>query len=107
MPIKIDLKSQEVMPMQEIPLADIAVKLEEPLRARLIALSVLKSQSPQWLVNAAIENYVTREETYEREKAEDMLRWQNYQQSGQAVPHSSVAEWLSSWGSENELPCPK
>ncbi len=93
--------------MQEIPLADIAVKLEEPLRARLIALSVLKSQSPQWLVNAAIENYVTREETYEREKAEDMLRWQNYQQSGQTVTHSSVAEWLNSWGSENELPCPK
>lgn len=93
--------------MQEIPLADIAVKLEEPLRARLTALSVLKSQSPQWLVNAAIENYVTREETYEREKAEDMLRWQNYQQSGQTVTHSSVAEWLNSWGSENELPCPK
>jgi predicted transcriptional regulator len=95
------------MLMQEIPLANIAVKLEEPLHIRLTALSVLKSRSPQSLVNAAIEDYVTREETYEREKAEDMLRWQNYQQSGLAVPHSSVAEWLNSWGSENELPCPK
>jgi predicted transcriptional regulator len=93
--------------MQAIPQTNSTIKLDESLLTRLTALSTLKSRSPQWLVNTAIEDYVTREETYEREKAEDMLRWQNYQQSGQAVPHSSVAEWLNSWGSENELPCPK
>jgi len=93
--------------MQAIPQTNSAIKLDESLLTRLTALSKLKSRSPQWLVNAAIEDYVTREEAYEREKAEDMLRWQNYQQSGQAVPHSSVAEWLSSWVSDNELPCPK
>jgi predicted transcriptional regulator len=93
--------------MQAIPQTNSAIKLDESLLTRLTALSTLKSRSPQWLVNAAIEDYVTREEAYEREKAEDMLRWQNYQQSGLAVPHSSVAEWLSSWGSGNELPCPK
>ncbi|MDD2724146.1 MAG: CopG family transcriptional regulator [Methylovulum sp.] len=93
--------------MQAIPQTNSAIKLDESLLTRLTALSTLKSRSPQWLVNAAIEDYVTREETYEREKAEDMLRWQNHQQSGHAVPHSSVAEWLSSWGSDNELPCPK
>ena len=93
--------------MQAIPQTNSAIKLDESLLTRLTVLSTLKSRSPQWLVNAAIEDYVTREETYEREKAEDMLRWQKYQQSGQSVPHSSVAEWLNSWGSDNELPCPK
>ncbi|MFZ2451040.1 MAG: hypothetical protein WAW36_11020 [Methylovulum miyakonense] len=93
--------------MQAIPQTNTVVKLDEPLRTRLTALSDLKSRSPQSLVNAAIEEYLTREETYEREKAEDSQRWQKFQQSGHAVPHSSVAEWLDSWGSDIELPCPK
>jgi len=93
--------------MQAIPQTKSAIKLDESLLTRLTALSTLKSRSPHWLVNTAIEEYVAREEAYEREKAEDSQRWQNYQQSGHAVQHSSVAEWLDSWGGDNELPCPK
>jgi predicted transcriptional regulator len=26
--------------------------------------------------------------------------------SGQGIPHSDVIEWLGSWGTEHELPCP-
>jgi predicted transcriptional regulator len=26
--------------------------------------------------------------------------------SGQFVPHDKVTEWLKSWGTPNELPCP-
>lgn len=26
--------------------------------------------------------------------------------AGQLVPHEKVAEWLRSWGTPNELPCP-
>lgn len=26
--------------------------------------------------------------------------------AGRVVPHADVAKWLSSWGTENELPCP-
>jgi predicted transcriptional regulator len=26
--------------------------------------------------------------------------------AGRYVPHAKVAEWLESWGTPNELPCP-
>jgi predicted transcriptional regulator len=28
-------------------------------------------------------------------------------EAGQGVPHAKVVEWLKSWGTDNELPCPK
>jgi predicted transcriptional regulator len=28
-------------------------------------------------------------------------------EAGQFVTHDKVAEWLKSWGTPNELPCPK
>lgn len=27
--------------------------------------------------------------------------------AGRVVPHAKVATWLESWGTPNELPCPK
>lgn len=27
--------------------------------------------------------------------------------AGRTVPHEEVARWLDSWGTDNELPCPK
>lgn len=27
--------------------------------------------------------------------------------AGRVVPHAEVVEWLESWGTPNELPCPK
>jgi predicted transcriptional regulator len=83
------------------------VKLDATLHERLKALSSLKERTPHWLMKAAIEEYVEREETYEREKNEDMERWQRYQRTGNAIPNEMVDAWLASWGSENELPCPK
>jgi predicted transcriptional regulator len=83
------------------------VKLDESLHTRLKALGEARQRTPHWLMKAAIEEYVEREEAYEREKREDMERWKRYQLTGHAIPHSAVKEWLDSWGSENELPCPK
>ena len=83
------------------------VKLDESLHARLKTLSLAKERTPHWLMKTAIEEYVVREERYEREKREDMDRWERYQLTGQAVSHQNVEAWLSSWGSENESPCPK
>ena len=83
------------------------VKLDETLHARLKALSTAKERTPHWLMKAAIEQYVEREETYEREKREDMERWQRYKLTGHAIPNKAVDTWLTSWGSESELPCPK
>ncbi len=79
------------------------VKLDETLHLRLKALSTAKERTPHWLMRAAIEEYVSREEIYEREKREDMERWQRYKLTSQAIPHEAVDAWLESWGSENEL----
>ena len=84
-----------------------AIELDEGLLARLTALSALKERPPGRLMAAAIEEYVAREEQHERERAEDMERWQSYERTGVTVPHAAVEKWLSSWGSEDELPCPK
>jgi predicted transcriptional regulator len=27
--------------------------------------------------------------------------------AGRVVPHAKVVEWLDSWGTPNELPCPR
>ena len=83
------------------------VKLDEALHTRLKALGILKERTPHWLMQAAIEEYIEREEAYEREKREDMERWQRYKTTGHAVSHEQVAKWLKSIGSGQELPCPK
>lgn len=83
------------------------IKLDETLHARLKALGTVKDRSPHWLMKAAIEEYVQREEQYEREKIEDMERWERYKLSGKAVSHDKVEKWLALWGDKSEAPCPK
>lgn len=83
------------------------VKLNEALHTRLKALSEAKARTPHWLMKTAIEEYVEREESYEREKREDMERWQRHKLTGNAIPQEVANAWFASWGSDNELPCPK
>jgi len=83
------------------------VKLDAGLHTRLKALGEAKERTPHWLMKTAIAEYVEREEAVEREKAEDMARFQRYKLTGKTIAHEDVKKWLSSWGSENELPCPK
>lgn len=83
------------------------VKLDEGLHQRLKVLGNLKARTPHFLMKTAIEEYIQREEQYEREKEEDRKRWNNYQLTGKAVAHQEVKIWLNSWGSEAEVPCRK
>lgn len=48
-------------------LVNTGVKLEAGLHQRLKVLSAAKARSPHWLMKAAIEEYVQREERYEQE----------------------------------------
>jgi predicted transcriptional regulator len=83
------------------------VKLDAALHERLKALGEVKERTPHWLMRTAITEYVEREERYEREKREDGERWERYQASRNAVSGEAVDQWLASWGSESEMPCPK
>lgn len=70
------------------------IKLDEQTQQRLKVLALKRDRSPHWLMRNAIESYLAREEQYEREKAEDMQRWQQYELIGQAIDHVDVASWL-------------
>ncbi len=46
------------------------------------------------------------DENDEAMREADRQRLQNYRETGQGIPHDRVAAWLSSIGTEDELPCP-
>lgn len=83
------------------------VKLDEDVRRRLKDLGKLKNRSPHYLMRAAIESYLEREENYEREKREDNERWEHYRLTGEAVPHEKVTAWLEDLARGKASPCPK
>jgi predicted transcriptional regulator len=58
-------------------------------------------------MRTAIAEYLDREERYEQERREDMARWERYQLTGAAVPHKTVAKWLSDTAHGKSTPCPR
>ncbi len=70
------------------------IKLDDNTQKRLKELAVKRDRSPHWLMKTAIESYLAHEEQYEREKAEDLARWEQYQNTGEAIDNSSVCSWL-------------
>lgn len=83
------------------------IKLDEQTRDRLKRLGEQRERSPHWLMRTAITEYLEREEKYEQEKAEDLTRWGRYQLTGEAIPHKSVAKWLSAIANGKAAKCPQ
>lgn len=71
------------------------IKLDDDVRIRLKSLAETKKRTPHWLMRTAIEDYLNREELYEKEKAEDMARWENYLITGKAIENEKVVAWLN------------
>jgi predicted transcriptional regulator len=78
------------------------VKLDDETRARLQKLGELKQRSPHWLMKEAIHRYLDVEERYEREKAEDLARWQRYLATGTAIPQADVKTRLAAFITQAE-----
>ncbi len=83
----------------------VGVKLDEETRERLKRLGEIKQRTPHWIMREAILMYLEREEGREREKREDLERWQRYQATGQHVSHEAVEAWLETWGTDRESEC--
>lgn len=83
------------------------VKLDDETKSRLKALGEKRSRSPHWLMRAAIEDYLAREENYENEKSEDMQRWERYQLTGRAVEQETVEAWLADLSHSKATRCPR
>lgn len=71
------------------------VKLDDKTQTRLKKLGKLRDRSPHWLMRKAIDEYLEREEKYERQRAEDLARWEHYVLTGEAVDHEKVEPWLN------------
>ena len=59
-----------------------------------------KQRSAHWMVKEAVARYLDAEERYEREKAEDLARWERYAATGHAVPHEAAMTWLDDLAAE-------
>lgn len=78
------------------------IKLDEDTKARLKALGELRDRSPHWLAKKAIEEFLEREEEYEREKREDLAEWEDYLRTGKAIPGEKVISWLKDMAAQRK-----
>lgn len=84
-----------------------SVKLEDQLKDRVQKLATARRRSSHWIMHEAIVQYVEREEKREVFREETLQSWEEFQQTGLQASAEDVEKWLSSWGSENEIPAPK
>lgn len=70
------------------------IKLDDDTQARLKVLAEQKGRTSHWLMKTAITEYLSQEERYEQEKAEDMARWENYVLTGNAIGDETATAWL-------------
>ena len=70
------------------------VKLDRSVQTRLKTLAQQKERSPHWLLKKAIEEYLAREEEWEREKREDHRRLDEYAQTGESYSLEQVTGWM-------------
>jgi predicted transcriptional regulator len=72
----------------------VGIKLEDETRERLQKLGEHKDRSTHWMMKRAIAEYLEREETFEREKLEDMDRWQRFQETGVCVSNEEMTNFF-------------
>ena len=84
----------------------VSIKLDLELRARIDCLASARRRTAHWVMREAIEQYVSREEKREAFRQDTLKSWDVFQETGLHVGADDVDAWLSSWGTENELPAP-
>lgn len=84
----------------------LGVRLDKQLESRLSALAAKTRRSKSFLAKEALTRYIEEEECKQRENELTMTRWEEYQETGETVSNDSMTEWLESWGSDQESPCP-
>ena len=83
------------------------IKLDDETSKRLKTLSGQRNRSAHWLMRDAIERYLTEEERYEREKAEDIAEYEDYLQTGRGISQKEMGAWLDRLVQDKNAPWPK
>ncbi len=73
----------------------LGVKLNDDTRTRLKSLASKKNRTSHWLMREAIEEYLNKQELYEKEKDEDLEDYEEYLQTGEYIDNQSVIQWLT------------
>lgn len=81
-----------------------AIKLDDKTSERLKSLAQQRSRSAHWLMREALERYLTEEERYEREKAEDLAAYEEYLETGNAIENEEVMVWLGELAKGKNIP---
>ncbi|MGC5703782.1 CopG family ribbon-helix-helix protein [Pseudomonas sp. NFXW11] len=81
-----------------------SIKIDDELKKRIQHLAGLRQRSAHWIMREAIAQYVEREEARESFKQEALASWAAYQETGRHLTGQETRAWLSTWGTESELP---
>ena len=84
----------------------VAVRLDDPLKARMRTLADQRRRPMHWLMREAIEQYVTREELRESFRQEALNAWNHYQTTGLHVTHAEADSWLAELEIGNDVEPP-
>jgi len=84
-----------------------SLKLDDELKSRVQHLAEVRRRSSHWIMREAIAQYVEREEKREALRQQTLDAWDEFQATGRHVTGDEVEKWLSSWGTDDELPAPE
>lgn len=84
-----------------------SLKLDDELKSRVQHLAEVRRRSSHWIMREAIAQYVEREEKREALRRQTLDAWDEFQATGRHVTGDEVEKWLSSWGTDDELPAPE
>lgn len=84
-----------------------SLKLDDELKSRVQHLAEARRRSSHWIMREAIAQYVEREEKREALRQQTLDAWDEFQATGLHVSGDEVEKWLSSWGTDDELPAPE
>lgn len=84
----------------------VAIKIDEDTKARVKRLAEARHRTSHWLMREAIIQYVEREEKREAFRQRTLEAWEEYRTTGLHASAEEVQAWLSSWGTDDEVPAP-
>ncbi len=84
----------------------VTIKIDEDTQARIKRLADARHRTPHGLMREAITQYVEREEKREAFRQDTLRAWEEYRSTGLHASDEEVQTWLSSWGTDHELPAP-
>lgn len=78
------------------------IRINKKMQKQLEEIAIYEKRSKSFLAAEAIGQYL---DIYQAQ-VEGIKKALAEADRGEIIPHESVAEWVNSWGTENELPRP-